>query len=116
MTTFIDRIDQGIERMAHGLRDGVERGRLGLEKTRLLSERRRIAAELGLLTWRKTRGKAEASVEDREALCLQLDDVEARLDKVERELATHRAEVVGVTTVDPSDGGADDPGAARSTT
>ena len=102
MTTFIDRIDRGIERMAHGLRDGVERGRLGLEKTRLQSERRRLAAKLGMLTWRKARGKAEASVEDREALCLQLDDVEARLDKVEKELATHRVEVVGVTTVDPT--------------
>lgn len=104
MTTFIDRIDRGIERMAHGLRDGVERGRLGLEKTRLLSERKRLAADLGLLTWRKARGKSEASVEDREALYLQLDDVDKRLDKVERELATHRAEVVDVTTVNPTDG------------
>lgn len=107
MSTFIDRIDRGIERMAYGLRDGVERGRLGLEKTRLLSERKRIASELGLLTWRKARGTAEASVEDREALFLQLDDVEARLDKVERELATRRAEVVDVTTVNPAEPAAD---------
>jgi hypothetical protein len=95
MTTVFDRIRAELEQIGEKAKETLEQARLQLEKSRLTTLRDDTAKDLGLLVYQKTRGE-EVDPDRRDALIERLDDLQAQLARVERELATLKGEEVSV--------------------
>ena len=95
MTSIFDRLRTEIDQLGDRVHLALEQGKLQLEKSGAQRMRAETAQELGLLAWRRAGG--EATDESRhEALLLRLDELQAQISRLERELAAERAEDVTV--------------------
>lgn len=95
MTTIFDRFRSELDHLGDKMKEGLETGRLHIEKARVTSNRNDAARELGLLTYQKARGTA-ADEARAETLMTRLDELQAELARLDRELAAVRAETVSV--------------------
>lgn len=100
MESVFDRVRQELDQIGDRVASAIEVGRLQVEKVRLTSARKDVAAELGLLVHGRERG-APGDETRHQALLERLDDLQAQLAKVERELAAERAEEVTVSETPP---------------
>jgi hypothetical protein len=95
MTSIFDRLRTEIDHLGDRVHSALEQGKLQLEKSGAQRMRAETAQELGVLVWRKARG--EATDEGRhEALLLRLDELQAQISRLDREIAASRAEDVTV--------------------
>lgn len=99
MTSIFDRIRTEIDQFGDKVQSALEQGKLQLERSGAQRMRAESAQELGLLVWRKARGESVDETRH-EALLLRLDELQAQITRLERELAAERAEDVSVGTAD----------------
>lgn len=95
MSGMFDRLREELDQLGDRVSQAMEQGKLQIEKTNVQGLRSDAARELGLLTWRKTRGE-EIDEARYETLLTRLDDYKTRLDRIDREMASARAEDVSV--------------------
>jgi hypothetical protein len=95
MTSIIDRLRTELEQLGEKAKDALQLGRLQLERTRVTSLRNDAARDLGLLAYGMVRGTAPDPAKH-DALLARLDDLQAQLAKVDREIAAVRGEEVSV--------------------
>ena len=95
MSSVFERIREEIDLLGNRMQSALEQGKLQLDRSATQRMRSETARELGLLVWRKARGE---SIDDarREALLLRLDELQAQLTRLEREMAAARGENVSV--------------------
>lgn len=96
MPTLFDKLNQELETFGRRAQAAVDEGKLQIELMRVRRQRDNAARDLGLLTYRRERGD---DVEARrvEALMLKLDDQEAEITRLKRQLAAARGETVSVS-------------------
>ena len=100
MPTLFDKLNQELETFGRRAQAAMDEGKLQIELMRVRRGRDNAARDLGLLTYRRERG---TDVEDRrvEALMLKLDDLEAEITRLKRQLAAARGENVSVSDEPP---------------
>lgn len=100
MPSLFDKLNSELETFGRRAQAAMDEGKLQIELMRLRRQRDNAARDLGLLTYRRERGTI---VEDRriEALMLKLDDQEAEIARLKRELSAMRGEGVSVSDEPP---------------
>lgn len=96
MESVLERLRREMDELGDRVSSAIEQGRLQVEKVRLTSLRKDAASELGLLVHARERGAA-ADEARHQALLERLDDLQAQIARVERELSSERARDVVVT-------------------
>jgi hypothetical protein len=99
-STLFDRLNHELEAFGKKAQAALDEGKLQIELLRTRRRRDNGARDLGLLVHRRERG---AEVEPRrvDALLLRLDDLEADIARLERQLAEARQQrpTAGAATV-----------------
>lgn len=108
MPSLFDKLNQELETFGRRAQAAMDEGKLQIELMRVRRQRDNAARDLGLLTYRRDRGE---QVESRrvEALMLKLDDLEAEIARLKRQLSTMRGETVSVSDEPPTTGSAPPP-------
>jgi hypothetical protein len=115
MPTIFDRINHELESLGRKAQSAFEEGRFQIELLRLRRQRDDVACDLGRLIYKKERGKEVDQVRI-DALLLRLDDIEASIDKVEKQMGSIKAEATETpapeptTTGEPATAGTTPPG------
>lgn len=91
MGTIFDRLNQELEQFGRKAQAAIEEGRFQIELIRLRRQRNEVASDLGRLVHKRERG-GEVEPARIDALLLKLDDLEAAIDKVEKQMGSIRAE------------------------
>ena len=92
MATIFDRINQELESFGRRAQAAFDEGRFQIELIRLRRQRDDAAGDLGKLIYKRERNKDVDQVRI-DALMLRLDDIEAAIEKVERQMGSIKAEV-----------------------
>ena len=95
MASLIDRLNEQIDQLGDRVRTALESSKLHLERSRLIGVRSRIAYKLGMLVYKRERG-GEVNPAEIEALYSQMDDVVAKIAKVDREIDAVHGESASV--------------------
>jgi hypothetical protein len=85
MSTIFDRFQSELDQLGDRVKDAVESGRLHVERSSHVATRGKIAYKLGMMVYRKERG-TEVNQSELDALFAQMDDVTAKIAKIDREL------------------------------
>ena len=88
-STWFDRLNQKLEAFGKKAQAAVDEGKLQIELLRVRRKRDGAARDLGLLVHRRERG-GEADQRRVDALLLRLDDLEAEIARLERQVAEQR--------------------------
>jgi hypothetical protein len=88
-STLFDRLNQELEAFGKKAQAALDEGKLQIELLRLRRRRDGAARDLGLLTYRRERGQ-ETEPRRMEALMLRIDDLEAEITRLERQLSEGR--------------------------
>lgn len=100
MATIFDRLNHELESIGRRAQTALDEGKLQIELLRLRRQRETAARELGFLVHRRERqGEVEQARID--AQLLKLDDLDAEITNLERQLAATRAECTSVSDVPP---------------
>lgn len=88
-STLFDRLNQELEAFGKKAQAALDEGKIQIELLRARRRRDNAARDLGVLVYRRERG---SEVEPRrvEALLLRLDDLEADITRLERQLTDAR--------------------------
>jgi outer membrane murein-binding lipoprotein Lpp len=88
-STLFDRLNQELEAFGRKAQAALDEGKVQIELLRARRRRDHAACDLGLLVHRRERG---GEVEPRrvDALLLRLDDLEAEIARLERQVAEAR--------------------------
>lgn len=100
MARFIDRLNQELETFGKKAQNALDEGKLQLERFRLLRERDEAARKLGFLIHRRERGRTIDAAEV-ESWMQRMDQHDADIARVERDLATKRGDAVVVSDAPP---------------
>lgn len=117
MATIFDRLNQELESFGRKAQAAFDEGRFQLELIRLRRQRDDAAGSLGKLIYKRERGKEVDQVRI-DALLLRLDDIEAAIEKVEKQMGSIKAEAYEASNETPATAGAaadgpdDGPGSA----
>lgn len=112
MATIFDRLNQELESFGRKAQAAFDEGRFQLELIRLRRQRDDASCSLGKLIYKRERGNEVDQVRI-DALLIRLDDIEASIDKVEKQMGSIRAEASEAPPSEPADATA---GAAAGTT
>src|SRR5688572_21041047 len=104
MAGIFDRLNSELESFGKKAEKAIDTGRLQLEKFRLQRERDEAARKLGYLSHRRERGQP-VEPQEFDAWLVRIDVLDESIQKVEREMATTKAEVVSVSN-EPAPSGA----------
>lgn len=85
-STLFDRLNQELEAFGKKAQAALDEGKLQIELLRFKRQRDNTARDLGLLIYKKERGK-EIEARRLDALMLRLDDLELELARLERLIA-----------------------------
>lgn len=96
MSGIFDRLNSELESFGKKAEKAIDTGRLQLEKFRLQRERDEAAKKLGYLSHKRERGLA-VEPQEFDAWLVRIDVLDESIQKVEREMATTKAEVVSVS-------------------
>jgi 50S ribosomal subunit-associated GTPase HflX len=88
-STLLDRLNQELEAFGKKAQAALDEGKLQIELMRSRRRRDNAARDLGLLVYRRERG-GEVEPHRVDALLVRLDDLEAELVRLERQLAEAR--------------------------
>jgi predicted enzyme related to lactoylglutathione lyase len=91
MATIFDRLNQELESFGRKAQAAFDEGRFQLELIRLRRQRDDAAGTLGKLIYKRERGKEVDQVRI-DAVLLRLDDIEAAIEKVEKQMGSIKAE------------------------
>jgi hypothetical protein len=96
---LFDRLNQELEAFGRKAQAALDDGKVQIEQLRVRRKRDGAARDLGLLIHRRERG---GEVEPRrvEALLLRLDDLEADLARLDRQLEEARRQRAGAATAE----------------
>lgn len=83
--SIFDRFKTEIDQLGDRVKDAVESSKLHVERSSLVAVRSKIAYRLGMMTYRKERG-GEVNPGEIDAIFAQMDDVSAKIAKIDREL------------------------------
>lgn len=97
MAGILDRLNSELESFGKKAEKAIDTGRLQLEKFRLQRERDEAAKKLGYLSHQRERGRG-VEPQEFDAWLVRIDVLEESIQKVEREMATTKAEVVSVSS------------------
>lgn len=101
-STLFDRLNQELEAFGRKAQSAIDEGKLQIELLRMRRRQDNAARDLGLLVHRRERG-GEVDPRRVDALLLRLDDVQAEIGRLERQLEearrqrSERAEGVGAS-------------------
>ena len=96
MSGIFDKLNQELETFGKKAQQAIDGGRLHLEKFRLQRERDEAARRLGYLFHRRERGQ-QAEATEIESWLNRIDEHDAAIAKLEREMAAVKAEAVTVS-------------------
>ena len=85
MSSIFDRVRDELDQLGDRVKDAVESSKLHLERSSLIGIRSKAAYKLGMLTYRRDRG-GEVSPAEIEALYAQMDDIAAKITKIDQEI------------------------------
>jgi hypothetical protein len=88
-STLFDRLNQELEAFGKKAQAALDEGKLQIELLRLRRRQDRVARDLGILVHRRERG-GETESRRFDALMLRLDDLEADVARLERQVAESR--------------------------
>jgi hypothetical protein len=88
-STLFDRLNQELEAFGKKAQAALDEGKLQIELLRLRRRRDTAARDLGLLVYRRERGQ-DTEPKRFDALMLRIDDLEAEIARLERQIADHR--------------------------
>jgi hypothetical protein len=88
-STLFDRLNHELEAIGKKAQAALDEGKLQIELLRTKRKRDNTARDLGMLVYRKERG-TEVEARRIDALLLRLDDLEAEIARLERQLAEAR--------------------------
>ena len=91
MTTIFERLNHELETFGKRAQAAIDEGRFHIELIRLRRQRDEAACNLGRLVYKRERG-GEVEPVRIDSLMLRLDDIEAAIDKVEKQMGSIRAE------------------------
>ena len=83
MSSIFDRVRAELDTLGDRVKDAVENSKLQLERSSLLGVRAKVAYKLGMLTYKRDRG-AEVTPAEIEAVYAQMDDIAAKIAKIDR--------------------------------
>jgi hypothetical protein len=101
MASIFDRLNQELESFGRRAQAAFDEGRFQLELIRLRRQRDDAAASLGKLYYKRERGKEVDQVRI-DALLLRMDDIEAAIDKVEKQMGSINAEATEAPAAEPA--------------
>jgi hypothetical protein len=96
MANIFDRLNHELETIGRKAQAAIEEGRFQIELIRLRRQRDDAARSLGKLIYKRERGK-EVDQLRIDAIMLRLDDLEAAIEKVEKQMGSIRAEAYETT-------------------
>ena len=85
-STLFDRLNQELEAFGKKAQAALDEGKLQIELLRIRRRRDNAARDLGLLVHRRERG-GETEPRRIEALMLRIDDIQAEITRLERQIA-----------------------------
>ena len=88
-STLFDRLNQELEAFGKKAQAALDEGKLQIELLRIRRRRDNTARDLGLLVYRKERG-GEIEAARIDALMLKIDDLEADIGRLERQMGESR--------------------------
>ncbi|HKT61933.1 MAG TPA: hypothetical protein VJQ46_17915 [Gemmatimonadales bacterium] len=88
-STLFDRLNHELEAFGKKAQAALDEGKLHIELMRIRRKRDNAARDLGLLIHKRERG-GEIEVRRTDALLLRLDDLEAELSRLDRQLEEAR--------------------------
>jgi 50S ribosomal subunit-associated GTPase HflX len=88
-STLFDRLNQELEAFGRKAQAALDEGKLQIELLRLRRRQYRAARDLGLLVHRRERG-GETEARRFDALLLRLDDLQADVARLEKQIADAR--------------------------
>jgi hypothetical protein len=106
-STLFDRLNQELEAFGKKAQAALDEGKLQIELLRVKRQRDHAARDLGLLVYARERG-GETEARRFDALVLRLDDLEADISRLERQLAEAKARTPPSSAPAPSPVGAAD--------
>jgi len=95
MSSIFDRLNAEIDQIGDRVRSAFESSKLHLDRSRLIGLRSRAAYKLGMLVYKKERG-GEVDQAEIDAVMAKLDDIAAKIAKIDRELDEVQGETVSV--------------------
>lgn len=98
-STLFDRLNQELEAFGKKAQAALDEGKIQIELLRQRRRRDNAARDLGMLIYRRERG-GEAEQRRIDALLVRLDDVEAEIARLERQLAEARERRPSATASD----------------
>lgn len=88
-STLFDRLNQELEAFGKKAQAALDEGKLQIELLRVRRRRDHAARELGMLTYRRERGR-ETEPRRIDALMLRIDDLEAEIARLEQRIEGRR--------------------------
>ena len=101
MSTILNRLNHELESFGRKAQAAIDEGRLQIEFIILPRQRDGVASDLGRLIYKRER-KQDVEQIRIDALMLRMDDLEAAIEKVERQMGSIRAEAYEAPTADQS--------------
>jgi len=95
MSSIFDRVRAELDDLGDRVKDAVESSKLHLERSSLIGIRSKVAYKLGMLVYRRDRGGAVTPAEV-DAIYAQMDDIVAKIAKIDKEIDGLGAEDVRV--------------------
>lgn len=95
MSGIFDRLNEELDQIGDRVRTAFESSKLHIERSRLVGLRSKAAYKLGMLVYKKKRG-GEGNQEEIDAVMATLDDIAAKIAKLDRELDEVHGETVSV--------------------
>jgi hypothetical protein len=95
MSSIFDRLNAEIDEIGDRVRSAFESSKLHLDRSRLIGLRSKAAYKLGMLVYKKKRG-GEVDQAEIDAVMAKLDDIAAKIAKIDRELDEVQGETVSV--------------------
>lgn len=90
-STLFDRLNHELEAFGKKAQAALDEGKLQIELLRARKRRDSAARDLGMLIFRKERG-GEVEVRRIDALLLRLDDLDAAVGRIERQITEAKAQ------------------------
>jgi outer membrane murein-binding lipoprotein Lpp len=92
---IFDRLNAELDQLGDKVRTAFESSKLHLERSRLIGLRSKAAYKLGMQLYKKERG-GEVNQAEIDALFAQLDDITAKIAKLDREIDAVHEENISV--------------------
>jgi predicted esterase len=91
MSGIFDRLNAELDQIGDRVRTAFESSKLHLDRSRLIGMRGRVAYKLGMLVYQRERG-GEVNQAEVDALFAKMDDIAAKIAKLDQEIDSVHAE------------------------